>query len=368
MQQKGNGSIVYDKVNKSYRAFVVTPAGKRISKRFKVQADAVEWKNEQLADISRNSFIEPNKICLGDWIVKWLDTYKKDSIKQRTYERYISLAKHLTPLAGVKLQDLHPADIQELYKNMPSLSASTINKVHKLLKDAMNKAFELEMTRKNIMGQVVPPKFEKKEIEIFNRDEIALILKTAHETKKYQRYYPMILLAATTGMRLGEVLGLRWCDVLFNSSQVFVRKSLQNSLTEGFLLESPKTKAGVRKIFLTNDVVRELQELKKHTINMDINQETLCFRTTTDNPIAPNNFERMWKKLLTFANVQYRNFHVLRHTHATELLASGNPLVDTAKRLGHSRVSHTYELYGHAIPGSDKKIADFVQQLYVIPK
>lgn len=368
MQQRGTGSITHDKVHHRYRAFVVTPNGKRISKRFKNKADAVEWNVQQIADISRNNFVEPNNILFGEWIVHWLDTYKKATLKQRTYERYISLSKHLLPLSQIKLQSLRASTVQELYKNLPTLSASTINKVHKLLKDAMNKAFELELTPKNIMLQVVPPKFERKEIKIFSRAEIEQILKTAHEMTKYKRYYPMILLAATTGMRLGEVLGLRWCDVLFNSEQVYVRRSLQVSLMLGFRLESPKTKAGIRKIYVTTDVLRELQKLKNDTVDIDINQETLCFRTSTGKPIAPNNFEKMWKRLLTFANVPYRNFHVLRHTHATELLASGNPLVDTARRLGHARISHTYELYGHAIPGADKKMADYVQGLYAVPK
>lgn len=368
MPKRGNGSIVYDKINDSYRVFIMTPAKKHISKRFKEKQNAIEWKNEQLSDISRNNFIEPNKITLGEWAVKWLENYKKDSLKQRTYERYVSLAKHLSPLAQTSLQDIKPLQVQELYKNMTDISNSTIYKVHKLLKAMMNKAFELEMIRKNVISQVIPPRFERKEVTIFTREEVENILKTTHDVKKYQRYYPMILLAVTTGMRLGEVLGLRWCDVLFNSSQIFIRRSLQSSNMLGLILETPKTKASIRKITITLDTCRTLQTLKNKTKNIDIKQETLCFRTVTGKPMAPSNIERMWKSLLTYTKVPYRNFHVLRHTHATELLASGNPLVDTAKRLGHSRISHTYELYGHAMPGSDKKIADFVQQLYVVPK
>lgn len=176
-----------------------------------------------------------------------------------------------------------------------------------------------------------------------------------------------VILAATTGMRIGEVLGLRWCDVLFETSEVYVRQALQNSSEIGLLLETPKTKAGVRKISITNDVLIELKKLKKAALAIDIKQEQLCFVTKSNKPIAPYNFERAWKSIVKRSGVPYRNFHVLRHTHATQLLANGVPIIEVSRRLGHARISHTLELYGHAIPNYDSKIADKVKKLYLIP-
>lgn len=81
-------------------------------------------------------------------------------------------------------------------------------------------------------------------------------------------------------------------------------------------------------------------------------------------PLSPRNLERAWKRIIEDASIPYRNFHILRHTNATDLLAKGIPIVEVARRLGHSRISHTLELYGHAIPTYDATIARQIEALY----
>ncbi|MBP2631434.1 MAG: integrase family protein [Firmicutes bacterium] len=364
----GEGGITYDEIRNSYRASVTTPVGKRLFKRCKTEEEAIKWKTEQLRNMHTGMFIAPSDMTVGEWAVQWLATYKKDTVKQRTYERYTSLAKHLAMIAGVKLQDLTPLQVQQFYQTFPHLSACTVAKVHKILKDMFNKAFELEMIRKNIMTAVKPPKFESKPIETFTREEIDAILNACKSDSILKKYYPTVLLATTTGMRLGEVLGVQWRDINFVDSTIHIRRSLQLSNVLGLILESPKTRASIRKIKITDECKEELKKLRLKVINMDIKQETLCFVTKNDTPIAPRNFERVWKSLLgeKHANIPYRNFHVLRHTHATELLAAGTPLSDVAKRLGHSKQSHTLELYSHAMPNHDDFIADTIQKLYAV--
>lgn len=99
---------------------------------------------------------------------------------------------------------------------------------------------------------------------------------------------------------------------------------------------------------------------------MDIKQEQLCFITKNSTPISPHNAERAWRSIIRKTSIPYRNFHVLRHTHATQLLANGVPIIEVSRRLVHARISHTLELYGHAIPNYDSKIADKVKKLYLI--
>lgn len=212
-------------------------------------------------------------------------------MKQRTYERYKELVAHLKPIANIKLQDLQSVQVQQFYQNIP-LSPCSVHKVHKVLKELYVKAYVLDIVSKDIMKAVVPPRFEQKEIEIFSTKEIELILQTAHDYRGLERYYPIILLAATTGMRLGEVLGLRWCDVFFVTSEIYIRKSLQNSAENGLFLETPKTKAGKRKITLTDDVINVLKEIKKAVPSIDIKQEQQCFLSKRRKPIFPYNVER----------------------------------------------------------------------------
>jgi Site-specific recombinase XerD len=364
----GEGSIYFEKARGTYRVFITNPEGKRLSKRCHSEQEALNWKNEQLHKMAIGTFVNPNNLTVGEWIVHWLETYKKNTIRQRTFERYASLSKHLSSIAHYKIQELTPVIVQQLYTNLLTvLSANTIAKVHKLLKDSFNKATELSLIEKNIMQIVKPPKFEQKDIEIFTAEEIHDILNTIKSTSILERYYPMVLLAATTGMRLGEVLGLRWCDVNPTDNTLFIRTSLQHSSALGLISEKPKTKAAIRKIRIPSYVMTELKNLKIKQKILDISQESLCFLTKNSTPIAPRNFERFWDALFKKyeLSIPYKKFHTLRHTHATELLAAGIPLSDVAKRLGHSKQSHTLELYAHAMPNKEQAITDAIENLLI---
>lgn len=175
------------------------------------------------------------------------------------------------------------------------------------------------MLQKNIMDIVESPKFEKKQIEIFTPDEIEKILRGCHEHPKLSYRCPAISLAATTGMRKGEVLGLRWCDVNLTGNEIHIRRSLQQTHS-GIFLDTPKTKASNRKIGITDAATEALKDLKPNTKNIDIKQENLCFITRNDTPISPRNFERLWNDLLRYAGVPYKNLHVLRHPYVNPTL------------------------------------------------
>lgn len=364
--KNGSGSVYYDKSKKLYYASITTPAGRRVKKSFPTKTAAQVWVTAQVASINSKTFVEPNNITLGRWAITWLKTYKKGAVKQRTYEKYRNMLKDLAPIASIKLQELQPVQVQQLYAKM-TISANSINKVHKLLKQLYTKAYILDMVPKNIMVAVAAPRFERKEIEIFSPLEIRAILDACLADYRLKRYYPIILLGATAGMRIGEILGLRWCDVFFHTSQIYIRNIIVNSDDLGLIRETPKTKAGKRKITLPEYVMEELRKLKQNAPTIDIKQEQLCFLTKNRTPLAPNNVERRWGSIVRLSGVPYRNFHVLRHTHATELLAAGVPIVEVARRLGHSKISHTLELYGHAIPSYDNKIVDKINDIYSIP-
>ena len=355
------GTVFFEKSRSRWKAELDTPQGKRISKRFKDKANAENWLVAQNNDINKGLFIEPDEITTGYWIIFWLDTYVKNTVKQRTIERYVSLAKHCNEIANIKLQKIQPQEIQRLYVSLQaSLSAHTINKVHKVLSAAFKKAYELRMLNINIMQFVKPPKFEKKEIEIFKQEEIKKILSSLKEDRYYEKYYPFFLLAISTGARLGELLGLRWIDFDANKNEIFIRQSIQGSL-KGLIRESTKTKAGIRKLSIPQKVAQELLKIGNPTPG---DKESLIFQTNTGNPYAPNNMIRAWKKILLQAEVEYKNIHVLRHTHATQLLANSIPIVEVSRRLGHAKTSHTLDLYGQAIPNYDDKIAINISNIF----
>lgn len=143
------GSVYYDKTKKRYYAAITTPAGQRKKKSFTNKLEVGKWKNAQLTDVDRGVFVEPTDITIGAWSILWLRTYKKGAVKQRTYERYKQLIAYLDPVVNIKLQGLKPVQVQQLYqKLLLKLSANTVNKVHKILKELYTKAYVLDMVPK----------------------------------------------------------------------------------------------------------------------------------------------------------------------------------------------------------------------------
>jgi len=386
-----------------------------------------DWLIEQLYNLSKGKFINPIGLTLGEWLVEWLQIYSKQNVRQRTFERYISLAKHCEPLAAERIQDLKPNHFQNLYVSLGKYSGETRKKVHNLLHQALDQAVNDQLIPFNPISSVTPPKVIREEVITFRKEELEALLDKSHS----HRWYPALLLTAHTGMRLGEVLGLRWMDIDFTAKCVNVRQTLQHTST-GIKFEAPKSKAGKRKISIPAGTIETFREYRKNIHKAKLNAiyeqidemkqagqtETLeykklndkvedffrntlsqlCFTSANETPIQPKNFERWWTQLQLTVNPEWqeleeqrkslssnkknkeyidiiakqkaakdsrhKKFHAIRHTHATELLASGENIMDVARRLGHSKASTTLDIYGHAIPGNDEKIATKIGKLY----
>ena len=127
----------------------------------------------------------------------------------------------------------------------------------------------------------------------------------------------------------------------------------------------PKTKAGLRNITIPKKVEHLLRQKIMSDKIVPING--YIFHTRTGGPLAQRNMERVWESILREANVEKKKFHALRHTHATQLLAAGVPLLEVSKRLGHSSPTITLKLYGHAIPNHDYKVVlPAVEKIYAL--
>ncbi|WP_196595201.1 tyrosine-type recombinase/integrase [Pectinatus frisingensis] len=363
-RKHGKGSVSFDNTRQQWQVAYFGSDGKRHYKRFDDEDIANAYLIDQLHDINHGSFVAPSDITIGQWAFRWIDN-KKGSVRQRTYEYYTFIVHYISLISGIKLQELEPFRVNELYRQLSNngLSAATIYKVHSFLRSLYKDALNLDMVHKNIMQNVPTPKVEKKTVEIFNKNEINTILATA-QTDTFKPRYPIILLAITTGMRMGEILGLRWCDIDLAKNEIFIQHTLTKSRINGLSLTEPKTKNGIRKISIPLEVANVLKEMKSQVINMDIKQETFLFMTHNGTLIDMRTLEKSWERILLAANVPYRKFHALRHTHATTLLAEGIPIVEVSHRLGHAKIAYTLDLYGQLIKGYDKKISDKISKIY----
>lgn len=373
-RRNGEGSVVWDESRQKWRATITAPDGSRPLKRFDDVTDADNWLAEMRTSIAKNTFVPRSDMTLGQWLLEWLSTYLKSrSLREKTALRYKQTAAHiLTGIGDLKLQETDAyVTIQDFLNNL-TMSQSSKNKAYKMLVSTYNKAVALNILNRSPMLNVEPVPAtiadNEEDIEIFSYFEMRRILGKLSIPKipgtkninTFYKHYPIVLFAFTTGCRLGEILGLRWDAVDFKAKTIRVTNNLQD--INGKLKNCPpKTKAGRRAIALSSELVKELEKIrdsKPHLV------DGYVFLSRSGAPFWPCNFERTWKRILAYCEVDYKKFHTLRHTYATEMLAANVPILEVTRLLGHSKASHTLNLYGHKIPGYNYELAGKLDQVF----
>jgi len=279
-----------------------------------------------------------------------------------TYERYAEIVdKHLVPALGeMKLAKLMPLEIQAYYSRALSegrkdgkggLAPRTVLHHHRVLCEALKRAVAMRLLANNPAADVKPPTPPAAEIEILLGDDLYLVLKTAKTTGSYVP----ILLAATTGMRRGEILGLRWRDMNLDSHVLTVNNTLEETKA-GLRLKEPKSKRSRRNITLPALMVAALREHKaaqaqeRLVLGLGRAHEDYVFTDLEGGPGRPRNLTKEFTRIIERTGVRRVSFHSLRHTHASQLLKDGVHVKVVSERLGHSSISITLDIYAHTIP------------------
>lgn len=373
MAKKGNneGSIYKDKQGR-WRGQVTLPsADGKIKKKYfygKTKKEVTEKVNELLNQIRTNTYIEPCKMTLYEWLCTWLETYNSD-IRMTTkvnYDTYVH--KHIkNSIGGYKLCELNTLIIQQFYidksKNgridgAGSLSPKTLRNLHNMLHKALNQAVYLDMIQKNPTDFAVLPKSQKKEMRYFTIEE----QKRLQEVIKGHRLEMAVLLDLYTGMRQGELLGLTWKNVhidLDGQSYIKITQTLNriknpDSTSEHktiLAVNQPKTSHSVRTIPLLPEIAEHLARHRLMQENYhqqnDYPPSEFVFTSTTGTPIEPRDFQRDFKKILQKNNIREVNVHGIRHTYAVRALESGMSVKTLSAILGHSSTAFTMDVYGH---------------------
>ncbi|WP_242301756.1 site-specific integrase [Bacillus cereus group sp. BfR-BA-01361] len=329
---------------------------------FKTKQEAQKAMLELEQSLTLGTYIQPNKILYKEYLLERFLEDKMTKVKKQTLNTYRWIVeKHIIPvIGGVELTKLNPIIIQGLYNKLTkekALSDENIQKVHTLINDSLKKAERWGLIARNPAALVDRPKAVKKEITVWNVEEVRKFLKYA---KKSGRYYIAFLLALTTGMRQGEILGLRWKDVDFENGCVRITQTLSSDGKD--LLPYTKTKSGSRTIDLPEETVTAL---KKHWLFIRGEREKNCSYKNLDlvvctefgTPTHKSNIRRVFKSIIKKADIPKIRFHDMRHTHATLLLLQGvNPKI-VSERLGHADVRITLDTYSHLLPSMQKDTA-----------
>jgi integrase len=272
-------------------------------------------------------------------------------------------------LGRTTLSDVSPRDIQALYSQKISqgLSPRSVLHLHRVIHRALGHAQRWGLVDKNQADLVEPPRPEPREMRALSPDEARRVLEAAAG----DRFEALYVLAMTTGMRQGELLGLRWRDVDVDTRSVRVTGSLQYIPGQGLRVSSPKTARSRRNVLLSELAAGAL---RRHRRRQDVERQgsaewednDLVFPNRRGRPMyATNLLARSFAGLLKGAGVPKIRFHDLRHTAATLLLGQGVHPKVVSEMLGHTNTSITLDLYSHATPTMQREAAGAFDRLLV---
>ena len=288
-----------------------------------------------------------------DYLEQWFST-KRNSIGIQTAKVYKDFlhGKIIPELGNYTISKLSIIQLQSFIDKLSEkgLSSATVKKTYEIIRNSLEHAVDFELISKNPAIKVKLPKANKKEMTVWNEEEVNRFLKVAKEDPLYIVFH----LALMTGMRQGEILGLRWKDVDLEKSLLSIKQTLSH---DGKLfINGAKTKSSLRTINLSEITMRSLKSRK-----IMISKEKLSFGpvyedfdliacTKHGTPLNPANVRRTFNRLIKLADVPQIRFHDLRHTHATLLLAKGINVKVISERLGHSNIKVTLDTYSHVLP------------------
>jgi len=358
---------------------------------------AEEEKVRLLHRMQTGTYIDENKLTVGEYLRRWLEDSKRGNVSPRTFERYDSIVTlHLIPALGVhKLKDLRPMHIQTYYTEAREsgrlqrkgskpdesndeaqdaskdeaqsenrgLSTQTVAHHHRVLFGALKQAVRWRILTFNPADAVNPPRPDKHEMKVLDEEQTRALIEASRDTD----LYVPILLAVTTGMRLGELLGLHWRDVDLKRGKLAVTQSLQ-ATKNGLEFRQPKTKKSRRSIPLTSTAAEALRQHKKAQLehrmaNADRYEDNdLVFPREYGKPWNPRTFSSSWTRQRDSMGLDIR-FHDLRHTHATLLLRQGVHVKVVSERLGHSTVGITLDTYSHVLPDMQEEATEKLEAM-----
>jgi integrase len=330
-----------------------------------------DWRLEMVNQVRKGIFFEGSQVALSEYLDHWLKG-RQSNIRTTTYINYRqTIINHINPFLGkIKLIDLRPEMIEVLYHNQQGLGIGnrTIQNIHAVLRCALNKAVKEELIYRNPCIMVDRPKVKKKEMKVLDEYQVRQLFIAARGT----RLEVLVQIAVTTGLREGEILGLKWSDIDWQNKRLHIQRQVQRIPQEGLIFSEPKSAAGRRMITLGANIIEVLkihankQHFYRKLAGANWKEMDLIFPSSEGTPIDPRNLIRLYKKLLVEANLPDIRFHDLRHTSASLMLKQGVSAKVVQERLGHSDITLTLNTYSHLLPGIQEEAAEKMDEITAI--
>jgi integrase len=371
-RKRGNGEgTLHRRKNGSWCAqyTVHTAEGsKRKTVYGKTRREVDEKLTKAKVDRERGLVFEAGNLTLGKYLERWLVDSVRGSVRVKTYEGYETAVRvHVAPAMGrIKLRNVTPTHLRGLYREKldAGLSTRTVQYLHVTLRQALGQAVKDGLVPRNVADVVNAPRVVTRQMQPLTSEQAKAFVEAA----KGDRHEALYVLAVTTGIRRGELLGLKWEDLELDAGVLRVKRALA---PDARTFAEPKTAKSRRSVRLTSGAVRALQWHRERQsqagqrLNSLWQEHGLVFPSMVGTPLNPENLvKRSFKPLLEHVGLPPIRFHDLRHTCATLLLSkSVNPKI-VQEMLGHANISVTLDIYSHVLPDMQEEAAAAMDDVF----
>ena len=331
----------------------------------KTQAEVKEKLKRAIEDCAKLDMSKVGQYTVGQWMDVWFENYAKIKVRpssHQTYRGYIE--NHIKPNIGnIPLNKLTSLELQKLYKKLlgngrverieskkqpKGLSAKTVRNISQIISSALNLAIEQRLLLSNPANTCALPKLEHREMKTLPAEHLTSFLREAKESGVFEMYY----IELATGLRRGELLGLKWSDIDLEHGSLRVQRQIAR--IDGEIVEAPlKTKNAYRTLLLSADAIDVLKTQKKKC-----GTSPYVFPSPTGGPISPDSVLHMLHRVLKRAGLPKVRFHDLRHTFATLALQNGVDIKTVSGMLGHFSAGFTLDTYAHVTTAAQKEAAN----------
>lgn len=334
----------------------------------KTQKSALKQLHQLLALYRDVDLTEECRMTLGEWLDKWLDEYMIFTIRESTLDSYRAMVKNQVKpfIGGKQIASLTTADMQKFYNKIKkegrvrehpihgkTLADSMVRGVHMMLHEALDTAVKERLIAKNPTNGTTVPKCNYPEKQILGDDQLETFLEAI---KGHEYWCDFFYVEVMTGLRRGEICGLKWQDINFEENKLQVKRSVSVKKGGGVSIGETKTETGVRCIQMPPSVA-ELLKSKKQTA---ITEWVFPHILHPEQPISPASAYRKLKVILKNAELPLIRFHDLRHTFATHATQGGVDPKTLAGILGHTNASFTLDTYTHVTSDMQKSASAVV--------
>lgn len=326
----------------------------------------------QMIDLYRDvDLTEECRMTLGEWMDKWLDEYMLFTVRESTLESYRHIAEHQVKrfIGDKPLGSLTTAEIQKFYNKIKKegrtkehpihgrkLSDSFVRRVHMMLHEALDTAVRERLIVKNPTNGTTVPKNNYAEKQILDDGQLERFVEMFSQEPYWCDFFYVEIM---TGLRRGEICGLKWSDIDFENNRLRIERSVSVKKGGGVSIGSTKTAKGERNIVLPPSVTDVLRKRKAEAITEWIFTDL----THPDKPISPAAAYRKLKVILKRAELPLIRFHELRHTFATHAMKGGVDAKTLSGILGHTNASFTLDTYTHVTSDMQRNASSVVGKM-----